>query len=394
MIARYPFSLLLCATTLVGICQDNYSGFTYQAVVRGANGDPLAGQNVGVRVRIQPGLSPGYTERHLVTTDAHGQIKLVMGEGTPEANSVIPTFADINWTNGDLMSYSISVDITGGMNYVFLGGGQFKSVPFALRSLYGGAASGWTLNGNDLHNTNSGNVGINTAAPVAKLHVNGSSLLSGGHSYFNQSFNETAGNAGFGGTPTANVKLLLESDLQFALYAQNYSSSPSSYAGYFVGNAAVSGTLSKGGGAFKIDHPLDPANKFLYHSFVESPDMMNVYNGNVVLDADGRAIVVLPDYFEALNKDHRYQLTAIGAPGPGLHIARKVENGTFVIAGGTPGGEVSWQVTGVRKDAFANENRIPNVVEKKGVEVGRYLHPTAFGLDRSLGIDERIAIPE
>nr|MBP7514374.1 hypothetical protein [Flavobacteriales bacterium] len=113
------------------------------------------------------------------------------------------------------------------------------------------------------------------------------------------------------------------------------------------------------------------------------------YNGNVVLDGSGAATVALPDYFQALNKDYRYQLTPIGAPGPGLFVAQKVANGVFTIAGGTPGAEVSWQVTGIRQDAFAIENRIPNTVDKKGVEVGKYLHPSAFGLDRSMGIDYR-----
>src|SRR5262249_35543573 len=80
-------------------------------------------------------------------------------------------------------------------------------------------------------------------------------------------------------------------------------------AGEFLGDVSVSGNLSKGGGSFKIDHPLDPENKYLYHSFVESPDMMNVYNGNVVTDASGDAFVEMPEYFEALNKDFRYQLT-------------------------------------------------------------------------------------
>src|ERR1035437_10514950 len=78
------------------------------------------------------------------------------------------------------------------------------------------------------------------------------------------------------------------------------------------GNVNIAGNLSKGGGSFKIDHPLDPANKYLYHSFVESPDMMNVYNGNVVTDATGEAIVPLPEWFETLNRDFRYQLPVIG----------------------------------------------------------------------------------
>jgi hypothetical protein len=145
----------------------------------------------------------------------------------------------------------------------------------------------------------------------------------------------------------------------------------------FSGNLHVGGTISKGSGSFKIDDPLDPANKYLYHSFVESPDMMNIYNGVVVLDKHGMAVVGLPDYFEALNQDFRYQLTAIGAPAPNLHIARKVSGNRFKIAGGKPGMEVSWQVTGIRHDAYAKAHRIP-VEEDKGKERGTYLHPELF----------------
>jgi hypothetical protein len=87
-----------------------------------------------------------------------------------------------------------------------------------------------------------------------------------------------------------------------------------SVAGYFEGDVHVTGTLSKSGGSFQIDHPLDPENKYLYHSFVESPDMMNVYNGNVTTDSRGFAHITMPDWFEALNGDFRYQLTTIGQP--------------------------------------------------------------------------------
>jgi hypothetical protein len=151
--------------------------------------------------------------------------------------------------------------------------------------------------------------------------------------------------------------------------------SQNSYALFADGSASVVGSLSKGGGSFKIDHPLDPAGKYLYHSFVESPDMMNVYNGTVTLDGKGEATVELPEWFEALNRDYRYQLTAIGSPAPELHIARKVEDGEFSIAGGKAGQEVSWQVTGIRQDAWANANRIPVEVEKPEEDQGRYLHP-------------------
>ncbi|HEV8486538.1 MAG TPA: hypothetical protein VGV87_23535 [Blastocatellia bacterium] len=148
-------------------------------------------------------------------------------------------------------------------------------------------------------------------------------------------------------------------------------------AGFFFGNVQVSGTLSKGGGAFKIDHPLDPENKYLSHSFVESPDMMNIYNGNISTDENGDAVVELPEYFGALNKDFRYQLTVIGTFAQAI-VSQKIKDNRFVIKTSAPNVEVSWQVTGIRRDAFANHNRIQVEEDKSEIERGYYLHPQAF----------------
>jgi hypothetical protein len=138
------------------------------------------------------------------------------------------------------------------------------------------------------------------------------------------------------------------------------------------------GTLSKSAGSFKIDHPLDPTNKYLYHSFVESPDMLNIYNGIVTLNEQGDAIVEMPDWFEALNRDYRYQLTCLGQYAP-VFIAEKIKEGRFKISGGQLGQEISWQVTGIRQDAYAKAHPIP-VEELKGEdEKGKYLHPELFG---------------
>jgi hypothetical protein len=145
------------------------------------------------------------------------------------------------------------------------------------------------------------------------------------------------------------------------------------FAGWFKGNVQVEGTVSKSAGNFLIDHPLDPDRRWLSHSFVESPDMMNVYNGTVVLDAAGRAKIQLPDYFEALNRDFRYQLTPIGAAAPSLHVARKVERNEFQIAGGSPGQEISWQITGIRQDDYANEHRIQVDTPKSKADQGTRL---------------------
>ena len=143
------------------------------------------------------------------------------------------------------------------------------------------------------------------------------------------------------------------------------------------GNAYFAGNVTKGGGSFKIDHPLDPQNKYLYHSFVESPDMMNVYNGNVALGDGGEAWIELPDWFEALNRDFRYQLTTIGGFAP-VYVAEEVRENRFKIAGGPAGMKVSWQVTGIRQDPYAEMHRIPVEEIKTASDRGRYLHPDAY----------------
>jgi trimeric autotransporter adhesin len=157
------------------------------------------------------------------------------------------------------------------------------------------------------------------------------------------------------------------------------------WAGWFNGNVDVDGKLSKAGGSFKIDHPLDPANKYLYHSFVESPDMMNIYNGNVTTDAQGNAVVHLPEWFETLNRDFRYQLTVIGQFAQAI-VATEIAEGRFSIKTDKPNVKVSWQVTGIRQDAWANANRIPVEEEKPEVERGFYLHPALYGAPEEKGI--------
>jgi hypothetical protein len=171
-----------------------------------------------------------------------------------------------------------------------------------------------------------------------------------------------------------------------ALFARTTSPSGGSYAGVFIGNVSISGSLSKGGGSFQIDHPLDPERKYLSHSFVESPDMMNVYNGNVTLGADGTAVVGFPDWFSALNRDFRYQLTPIGAPAV-PYVAQEMSGNAFTI-GGPPGLKVSWQVTGVRQDPWAEAHRIPVESPKPPEEIGTYIHPELYGHSRARGRDE------
>ncbi len=179
---------------------------------------------------------------------------------------------------------------------------------------------------------------------------------------------------GVGAFGDESIGIGVYADGATGVYANGYPT-----AGEFNGNVDVTGYLTKGGGSFKIDHPLDPANKYLYHSFVESPDMKNVYDGVVTLDANGEATVTLPSWFEALNTDFRYLLTPIGAAAPNLHIAGEISNMSFKIAGGTAGMKICWQVTGIRQDVWARANRIPVEQDKSARTRGHYLYPKLYG---------------
>jgi hypothetical protein len=159
----------------------------------------------------------------------------------------------------------------------------------------------------------------------------------------------------------------------------------SGWAGYFDGKVYVRGNLVKSGGGFQIDHPLEPADKYLNHAFVESSEMKNVYDGIAILDAKGRALVTLPSWFESLNRDFRYQLTSIGHFSP-LYVSQEIKNHRFEIAGGKPGQRVSWQVSGVRQDAWALHHPVKVEEVKRGEEQGRFLHPTDLNKPESSGI--------
>jgi len=152
------------------------------------------------------------------------------------------------------------------------------------------------------------------------------------------------------------------------------------YAGYFDGGVLVLGDLTvlNGNKPFKIDHPVEPQNKYLLHNAVESSERKNVYDGGVLLDEDGAASVDLPVWFEALNEDFRYQLTAVGGAAPNLHVAEEIYENRFKIAGGEGGMKVCWQVTGSRKDPWAAANPFEVEEEKSPEDRGRYLQPGLY----------------
>ena len=302
-----------------------------------------------------------------------------------------------------------AVEATGGLtefgtgaNGVDANGGQVPGQPGGVGVLaHGGDGSvagagviGEGGNGNP--NSGAGGIGVKGDGGNSDSNRGGTGLL--GHGGSSGSFDGGTGVLAVGGSSdsgrggigldvtggSASGRSTVSGAGIFVRPGTAFNGAEEGFAGDFVGNVqieqgnlSVQGNLSKGGGSFKIDHPLDPANKFLYHSFVESPDMMNIYNGTVTTDANGDALVTLPEYFEALNRDFRYQLTVIGTFAQAI-VAEKVKDNNFRIKTNAPNVEVSWQVTGIRHDAYANKNRIPVEVDKPEPERGFFLHPDAF----------------
>jgi hypothetical protein len=158
------------------------------------------------------------------------------------------------------------------------------------------------------------------------------------------------------------------------------------YAGFFDGDVAVNGTVDTSSASVRMDHPLDPANKYLIHSSVESSEMKNMYDGTITTDAGGRAVVELPEWFESLNRDFRYQLTVIGQFAQAI-VAEKIADHHFAIRTDKPNVEVSWQITGIRQDAWANAHRTPVEQQKNARERGHYLHPELFGVPEESSVE-------
>lgn len=359
-----------------------------------------------------------------------------IGAATPEGVFHVAAQGDVVFSGGAVGVTGVSTPFTSGKG-VFLEGGNSPWANVFAFDYDAFAPLNLALN------SPGGNVGVGTTSPAAKFHSVGGDAVSvygqssGSYGVYGQSstnigvYGVSSSQVGVFGQSSTNFGVRGLSTSQIGVYGSNTGGSagvwgespfvgvqgntsgtatdrqavrgenggsPTGYAGVFTGNTLVTGTLTKGGGAFKIDHPLEPETKFLSHSFVESPDMMNIYNGNATTDADGYAEIQLPEWFEALNRDFRYQLTVIDEEDADAFtqakVVKKIASNRFTIRTSRPNTEVSWQVTGIRQDPWANANRIQVEEEKTPEEKGKFLHPQALGIGKADGSDyASVALP-
>ncbi|MBL0339559.1 MAG: hypothetical protein IPP71_00780 [Bacteroidetes bacterium] len=193
------------------------------------------------------------------------------------------------------------------------------------------------------------------------------------------------------GTITANNSLAIFGDNQttgtnaVGILGQELAApnSATRYAIFANGDLAASGLKT-----FVIDHPSDPSNKFLKHFSIESNEVLNMYRGNAIMDANGEAVVMLPSYFETINNDnYSYNLTSIGQQSS-VFVKQEIQNKQFVISGGAPGMKVSWMVTAERNDPYLQQNPQLREVEvaKTGDASGKYLLPYLYGQSKEAAI--------
>src|SRR5262249_26873141 len=129
-------------------------------------------------------------------------------------------------------------------------------------------------------------------------------------------------------------------------------------------------------------------HKYLQHASVESNQLDDVYSGNATTNGTGFATVTLPSWFQALNKDFRYQLTVVGKPGQFVQamVVKKIAHNQFTLRTSKPNPKVSWQATGARHDRCAQAHPVQVIAPKTGADAGKYARPQLYGQPASKGV--------
>jgi hypothetical protein len=346
------------------------SGFTYQGELK------QAGQPMNSSTNLVFALHDAPSGGNLLGSQTLNGVAVTKGRFTVELNTA-GQFGT-NAFNGHERWLDITVNGT-----PLTPRQELTAAPYALFS-----AAPWATAGADISYT-AGKVSIGTPSPSGPFYVQGAATASQGAIYGLQSSGSTSG-AGVYGVSTSSFGVYgnTTSSTGVAGFSNNangvegQSGNASAYGAYAWGKLGASGTKS-----FRIDHPLDPENKYLMHYCTEGPEPTNAYRGRAQLDDSGEAWVELPAYFAEISKDPQVQLTPVGAAMPNLHVAADVQGNAFQIAGGEPQGQVFRRVEAVRNDLWVRAYGAPVEVDKAESERGTYQHPELYGQPAKKGVN-------
>ena len=315
-----------------------------------ASGEGMASKRTSGGNQYGVDLFTDYTSR--LAINAAGQV----GIGTADTFNGAQLYV-VSSTGDGADFYGAETGITG-----TAGSGGFTGGTFS-----GGANSGDGISGGDGVEAFGGDALSASNGGIAGIGIN----AQGGYSYYGQA---QEGGYFYGGNSYSGDA----GDGIVAIPGYSNSNGAGEYAADLDGNVDITGGVTYDTASMKIDNPLDPANKYLSQTSVQSSEMVSIYSGNITTDEQGLATVQLPSWFETVNGDLRYQLTAIGHKAQAW-VSEEVKEGKFQIASDMANVKVSWQITGVRQDAYAKAH--PLVVEQdKGVrERGFYRHPELYG---------------
>ena len=301
--------------------------------------------------------------------------------GTVTANAgLIADNITIDGTEIDLSSGDLTIDVAGdiildadGGNVTFKDGGTAigdlvnSSSDFVIESkvqdkdiVFKGNDGGSEITALTLDMSAAGRVGIGTTSPSMKVDIkadNGDQLrLDNDGDRFTQltlaNNGTTKANFNFDNTDAlAEIFAGSGAGIKFSTNASESMRIASS------GAVTINGSLSKGSGSFKINHPLESKKDThnLYHSFVEAPKADNIYRGPVNLK-DGAAEINLDEVsnmtegtFVALNRDiqcytsNETDFDAVKGVVAGNTLSIKCQN---INSSAT----ISWLVIGERQD--------------------------------------------
>jgi hypothetical protein len=416
----------------------------YQGYLTDTNGVPVNNPSVSVDFAIYDAAGGGsqlWSETQSSVTVSKGIFSVLLG-GTTSIPDTVFTKTGSRW-----LQLTVAGQIMNPRTRIVAAAYAYTAT-YADTALYARNMSGdsdWVITGNNMHSGVSGNVGIGVSPDdSSKLAVRSTNLYGGyfrtenadGSSHAVHAVQTSGGDGvavyggsatqdgyGFGGffeagytgiygkvSPTSDqyyIGIQGEADggsgtnfgvrgiasgsgTNYGVYGSAVSGGTTDWAGYFNGDVNITGSLSKGGGSFLIDHPLDPENKTLRHNFIESPENLCMYRGHVKLDDQGTAVVTMPDYFIALTKEDEatISLTSVGEKPFLVSYQWQKDYSAFRIYGEKQR-EVSYIVLADRDDPVMRQLFKP-VVEEKGngnFEKGKLIYPRAYGYGEEKGID-------